>query len=380
MKMKKICVWGTSLKKVADEAQVIAFIRIMKSRVPDAEITLFSQYGELVTELMAKEGFKIKTIRTARIGKVIQALAHSDIFVIEGGPFYEDPSQALRCLILFSIAKMFRCPVVVYGATAFHFKTWWGRLVFRSMFNRMDAITVREKIASNIIKDLGVKKDIVLFADPRFILEAPSDVSNILIKEGINPEEALIGVTTRFLHQNVPAWVKRSHSYTDERVENANEVIARVVAYLSEFAQVIIIPMHPSYDEDTEMANVIKKYIQVPSRLKMVSRRYSALEMMGIISQCELLLAGRLGSAVFATVTGTPIVAIAYEPRMVDHMERLGFGQYVFDWKNLTYKELAAKFEGVWLSRNLIKNHMKSKVEEFRALAWENADIINKFM
>ncbi len=378
--MKKICVWGISLRKVADEAQVIAFIRIMKSRVPDAEITLFSQYGELMTELMAKEGFKIKTIRTAHIGKVIRALAHSDIFVIDGGPFYEEPIQALRCLILFSIAKVFRCPVVVYGATAFYFKTWWGRLLFRSMFNRMDAITVREKIASNIIKDLGVKKDIALFADPRFILEAPSDVSNILIKEGIDLEEPLIGVTTRFFHHNVPAWVKRSHFYTDERVENANEVIARVVAYLSEFAQVIIIPMHPSYDEDKEMANVIKKYIQDPSRLKMLSRRYSALEMMGIIGHCELLLAGRLGSAVFATVTGTPIVAIAYEPRMVDHMERSGFSKYVFDWKDLKYDDLVAKIKEVWLSKDIIKELMKSQAREFKEIAWKNAETVTKFL
>ena len=378
--MKRICVWGTSLKKVADEAQVIAFIRIMKSRVPDVEITLFSQYGELVTELMAKEGFKIKTIRTARIGKVIQALAHSDIFVFEGGPFYEDPSQALRCLILFSIAKSFSLPVIAYGATAFYFKTWWGRFLFRNIFERLDAITVREKIAVDIIKDLGVRNNIALFADPRFILEAPSDVSDILIKEGINLEEPLIGVTTRFLHQNVPAWVKRSHSFTDERVENANEVIARVVAYLSEFAQVIIIPMHPSYDEDKEMANVIKKYIQDPSRLKMLSRRYSALEMMGIISQCELLLAGRLGSAVFATVTGTPIVAIAHEPRMVDHMERVGLGNYVFDWKDLRYDDTVAKVKEVWLSRDTIKDQMKSKVKEFKEIAWKNAEIINEFM
>ncbi|MGH7901453.1 MAG: polysaccharide pyruvyl transferase family protein, partial [Thermodesulfobacteriota bacterium] len=301
---------------------------------------------------------------------------------IVGGPFYEDPSQALRCLILFSIVKMFRCPVVVYGATAFYFRTWWGRLLFRAMFNRMDAITVREKIALNIIKDLGIKKDVALFADPRFILEPASseEVQSILTEEGINLEEPLIGVTTRFLHHNVPAWVKRSHYYTDERVENANEVIARVVAYLSEFAQVIIIPMHPSYDEDKEMANVIKKYIQVPSRLKMLSRRYSALEMMGMISQCELLLAGRLGSAVFATVTGTPIVAIAHEPRMVDHMERVGLGNYVFDWKDLRYDDTVAKVKEVWLSRDTIKDQMKSKVKEFKEIAWKNAEIIKEFM
>lgn len=380
--MKQICIWGTSLRKVADEAQVIALIRIINSRFPGAKITLFSRYGELMTELMAKEGFKIETIRTAHIGKVIQALESSDIFVFEGGPFYEDPLQAITCIILFSIAKIFRLPVIAYGVTAFYFKTRWGRFVFRNMFDRMDAITVREKIASNIIKDLGVKKDVTLFADPRFILEPASfdEVQGILIKEGINVEEPFIGITTRYLHQNMPAWVKRSHYYTDERVENANDVLARVAAYLSELAQVIIIPMHPSYAEDIEMANVIKKYIQDPSRLKMLSRRYNALDLMSIISQCEFLLAGRLGSAVFATVAGTPIVAIAYEPRMVDHMERSGLIKYVFDWKDLKYDDFVERIKEILLSRDIIKEHMKSQVKEFREMAWKNAEILKKFV
>jgi hypothetical protein len=36
-------VWGTSLEKIADEAQVIAFMRIVKRRYPDSEVTLFSR-------------------------------------------------------------------------------------------------------------------------------------------------------------------------------------------------------------------------------------------------------------------------------------------------------------------------------------------------
>lgn len=313
---------------------------------------------------------------------MIYALASSDIFIIIGGPFFEAPLQAVTCLMLFSFAKIFRRPVITYGTTVFPFKIWWGRFLFRNIFNRIDAITVRETVGLNILNELGVKKNVVLFADPRFILEpVPSDkVRSILIKEGINPDEPFICISTRYLHQNVPTWVKRSHFYTDEGVENANEVIARVAAYLGGLARVLILPMHPSYTEDMEMATLISKYMQDPSRLKMVSRRYSALEIMGIINQCELLLASRLGSAVFATVTGSPIISIAYEPRMLDHMERIRLSEYVFDWKDLKYEDLVAKIKEVWLSRDTIKEHMKSQVKEFKELAWKNAEIVNKFM
>lgn len=380
--MKKICVWGTSLRKIADEAQVIAFVRVIKSKFPDSQIVLFSQYGEFMTELMSKEGFEIETIRTLHLHKVMRAVASSDIFVFEGGPFFEDPLQAMRCLVLFSIAKIFRRPIIAYAATLFYFKTWWGRFLFRTMFEKMDAVTFRERIALRIVRDLGAKKEVALFSDPRFILgPAPSDeIRDILTDEGINVEEPFIGITTRYLHEDVPLWVKRSHHYTHESTQNSNEVIAKTLAYLADLAQLFLIPMHPSYNDDMATAESVKKFMKYSSRFNMLSRRYNALQIIGMISQCELLFACRLGSAVFATVTATPVIAVAYEPRMVDYMERLGYGQYVFDWKNLRYEELAARVREAWLSRNLIRNQMKSKANEFRELAWKNAEIMNEFM
>lgn len=32
--MKKICIWGTSIKKVADEAQLLAVCKAIKTRTP----------------------------------------------------------------------------------------------------------------------------------------------------------------------------------------------------------------------------------------------------------------------------------------------------------------------------------------------------------
>ena len=142
-----------SLKKIADEAQVIAFIKIINDRLPGSEITLLSRYGTLMIELFKNEDYKIRTIRTINIPKVIFALYKTDIFIFEGGPFYEQPQQALVCWGLLSISKLFKKPVVAYAATAFHFRTWWGRAIYRNIFNRMDAVTVRESIGKEILND-----------------------------------------------------------------------------------------------------------------------------------------------------------------------------------------------------------------------------------
>ena len=121
--MKKICIWGTSLTKVADEAQVISVIKIINERLPGSAITLFSKYGILVKELFKNKEYKINTVRTINIPKVISAIYRADIFIFIGGPFYEKLQQALICWGLLSVSRLFHKPVITYAATAFRFRT-----------------------------------------------------------------------------------------------------------------------------------------------------------------------------------------------------------------------------------------------------------------
>ena len=380
--MKRISVYGTSIQKIADEAQLIAVSKILTSRVPEARLTIFTKYGNLLAEILVKENLQVNTLRTSQLGRIIRELARCDLFVMVGGPFYEAPSQAVKCFLLFSIAKMLRRPVMSYGTSFFPLNTWWGRPLFRNIFNRMDAITVREPMGLQVLRDLGVKKEAALFADPRFVLDpaSPDEARDILVEEGVDPEQPIIAITTRHLHQSVPGWVKRSHQYAEHWADNANEVMSRIVAFLGGLGQLVLIPMHPSYTDDLEMAALINRHLGEKPGLKILSRRYDSRVVMGLISQCELLFASRLGSAIFATVTGTPVVAIAYEPRMQDHMNRVGLDRYVFDWKGLNYDDVIAKIEEVWSSRNAIREQMKARAEEFEEMAWNNAEIVNALL
>jgi polysaccharide pyruvyl transferase WcaK-like protein len=380
--MKRICIWGTSLKKIGDEAQNIAFVRIIRRRFPDVHLTLFSQFGERMTNAVAHEGIEVETIRTAHVHRVYRALSRCDLFVFEGGPFYEDPLQTMRILFLHTMARSLGVPMVVYAATAFYFETWWGRRIFRYLFEHMDALSVREPVAVEIIKDLGLENEVVLSADPRFVLDPPpaDAIGPLLEKEGIDPSKPFIILTTRYLHPGIPRWVKRSHFYDDEILRRSNEAMAAMTALLERKAQLLILPMHPTLEEDMEMARALRKRMETPSRLKVLSRRYSALEVLGMINLAEMVVASRLGSAVFATLTGTPIVSIAYEPRMKDHMRRIGQEGHVHDWKELTDHGLAKDIEAVWDGRNRIREDLKQKAGAFRELAWKNADQLSRYI
>ena len=380
--MKKICIWGTSLRKVADEAQVISFIKIINERLPGSEITLLSRYGTLMTELFKNEDYKIKTIRTLNIPKVILALYKTDIFIFEGGPFYEQLQQALVCWGLLSISKLFKKPVIAYAATAFHFRTWWGRAIYRNIFNRMDAVTVRESVGKEIINDLNIKNEVELFADPRFILFPLNQdyINEILKKENVDISKPYVCITTRFMHEKIPKWVKKSHHYNEKIVQDSNRCISKIIDYLSELRQVVLIPMHPKYEEDQQMANILRKNMQDPSKLIILSKRYRALEILGIINYAEMILASRVGSAVFSAVTKTPIIAVSYEPRMIDHMKRCGLGNYVFDWRKLNYEELKNSIDEILQKKENIKGILEANAETFKEQAKLNSEVIAKFI
>lgn len=376
--MKRICLWGTSLQKVADEAQFLSVIDAIRTRLPDARLTIFSSNGEVMAQLRPD----VDVIRTFCLHKVLPALAASNMFVMVGGPFFENLWQATICLVLFSLAKILRCPVVTYGTTIFPLRTRWSRWFFRWLLNSVDGLSVREPIGKQRLQALGVTREISLFADPRFLLEPapPVLVDEILRQEGVALDQPIISITTRYLHQDVPTWVKYSHGYSDSYVENANSVLARVIAHLSEQTQILIIPMHPHFADDEAMARQLRISSSDPSRIKMLSRRYSSLEVLGIIGRCDLLLAGRLGSAVFATVTGTPLVAISYEDRTMDYMKRIGFENQAFDWKTLHYDDMARIIDNVLTSRQGLKQKMQEQAKALKALAWQNAEFLYRHL
>ncbi|MEC4680913.1 MAG: hypothetical protein VST67_09485, partial [Nitrospirota bacterium] len=92
-----------------------------------------------------------------------------------------------------------------------------------------------------------------------------------------------------------------------------------------------------------------------------------------------MIIASRLGSAVFATAMGTPILALAYEARMIDYMSHIGFEDCVMDWRTLDV-EFVKKATDTWSSRNAIAKQMKAISVDHIANAWKYADFVEQFM
>jgi len=374
--MKRICIWGTSLKKVADEAQILAATQAVKNKFKNPRITIFAQNGNYIKRYYGD----ISTIPTSHLKKVITELYRCDLFIIVGGPFMENRQQMISCSLLILISKVFQKPIITYGTTLFDYKTSFGKIVFGFLLNRIDIITLREEVCINILENLGIKTHKLLYPDPRYTLEPSNekDITKILKDENIDTGKKIIGLTTRHLHPNIPEWVKRSHGYTDRKAENVYEVIGKTLDNYSNGFELVLIPMHPSYDDDKNTYEKIRRHMSNPNKLKILSRQYRILDLLGIIRSCRLVISSRLGSSIFAAATSTPHISIAYESRMIDHMNNIGLGNYVIDWRKLELDDFS-RISNEAINNNDLKINLQKKVVKLKSDAFHILDVLDNY-
>ena len=376
--MSRVCLWGTSLEKAADEAQFLAVVRLVKHVDATAEITVLARPSR---RSIIYDVAGVSVIRTANIAAVSAALARADLMIMVGGCFMESRSQAAVCTGVTMLARLCRTPVIGVGVTAFPYRTAWGRQVYRKIFNAMEAISVREPSAQTAISDLEITTRITQLADPRLVLVPAADsvARGLLRGQGISFDRPLACVTLRHLHDRMPGWVKHSHNYSSEAADRANRAIAGVLDALASVAQLVLLPMHPRLDEDVAASKAIQAHMRDPTALHVRLPQLRAPELMAVMKRCDLILASRLAAGLFAVATATPFIGIGYEQRLQSLMSELSLETFVLPWFDLDYKRLQVMAEHVWANRERIRATMISASEPLVQSAWANAELIARY-
>lgn len=376
--MKRVTIWGTSFAKIGDEAQIAAAAIILRRLCPDADVAVLDRHHAKTDKLYPN----IERIRLRNIFRSVPRILRSDLLVVVGAPFFETPRQALACVIVFTLASIAHVPTVAYGITVFQPKSWWGPPFLRLLFRIFQLVAVRERVGVEILRSLGITDNVALIDDTRSILQ-PTDkasVSKMLEMSGIDPDHALIGITTRYIHDDVPEWVKRDHGVTPERVSRANEAIGRMVSELSDYGQILVIPMHPAFAEDEAMAAMLRKHVSDPERVHLLSTACSAQDCIGIIDHCDLVLSCRLASTIFALNVGTPTFAIAYESRVSNLMQEAGCSDCVLSWDQLDVDQALAQLRIFIEEQKQLRHKFGQIAEARRSRAWKNIELLADYL
>jgi polysaccharide pyruvyl transferase WcaK-like protein len=279
------------------------------------------------------------------------------------------------------LARACRTTVIAIGVTAFPYRRFWARWIYSRVFNATAEITVREPAAHHALADLPLRTRITRLADPRYVLIPEPEGGDGLLKElSLSPRRPLVGVTLRHLHDAMPDWVKSAHGYSPHAVDRVNRAIAGALDALAAEAQLVVLPMHPSHDEDLAAAQAIKAHMRQPQSLCCTLPPLRPPRLITLVKRCDLVLASRLAAGMIAVSTATPVFGIAYEKRLLDLMADLGLGSYVMPWLAADPDHLQGIARRAWTERRQIRQLMRDSGRSLVESAWANAAVIARHL
>ena len=260
------------------------------------------------------------------------------------------------------LANLYRKPFMIYSVGVGPLTTDGGREMVKVAHLLADKITVRDAGSKSSLEEIGIEPNRVeVTADPAFSLR-PADESRareILSKHGIDPALPVIGITLR-------PW---DYGVTQSEWERSLAEAVSGFAH-SKQAQILLIPFHKGYD-DGPLLSVQQMLVDTDAVI--LRSEYMPDEIAGVIGACDLLIGMRLHSILFAILTATPAVALAYEPKVRSLTRRIGHEEICLDMTELPM--LNNLISSVWERREELSSDFARSSADMRPLAERNAEM-----
>lgn len=324
-----------------------------------------------------------------KVRRTLQAYAKADVIVSRGNDCFTDAHGIVIFLAHFYdhfLATMLNKKVVIYAQTIGPFKDdLMGticKFLTKITLNRMDLITVRERISEKILRKIGVARPtIYVTADSAFVLQpAPlKRVKEIMLKEGISKKCSgpLIGmVISRVYNYGFLPHVKSSEEKYRKYVNLMKEVVDYLVSKLNATVVLLVHVSSKSAAYDELLSKDICQLVKHKNKVKLINNEYTYRELKGLIGQFDLFISSRMHPVIHALSMHVPVVAIDYTFKARGIMEMVGLDGFVCDLKTLSVRELTSKIDVAYSSRDKIRRDLGSSMKVIRERAMYNAKLL----
>lgn len=287
-----------------------------------------------------------------------------DLYTLPGAP-YLTPKKRFRDTHLLDIGEWVMKrgrATVIWGGSIGPFEQWpSAKRLFLRHLRRIDLITVREPDTWAYLRSLGLEENVVLVADPAFLV--PPVPCRLERLDGSVP---LVGI-------NLSPFSAR-HRFGGRAVASVIHAQAEALVRLIETLGVEIVLLPHSVndsrpdDDDRQYLRTIYGAVacRCPERVSMVADDPRAERMKGILAQCDVVVAARMHCGIHAVSVGTPAVFLAYSDKAWG-MSRFIYGDdsYCVPLDALTDGRAERKIEALLAERIRLSEYLKRKGPEF---------------
>ena len=297
---------------IGDEAILKSIIIALRQEKPDIKITVLSNDVE-----HTKKTYNVDAINRWNIGKIYLELLKSDGLISGGGSLLQDVTSSRPIIyytLIMKLAKLARKPVFIYAQGVGPISEDKNKKAVKRILNKVNYITLRDKESLDLVKSIGVTKDIEIVPDPVMGFSIEEFESNICDKyNGL-----------KYITVSVRDWEKATTNFLEKIAKSCDEIIASGTS-------VVFIPMHGEHDYKTS-----KKVVDMMTeKADIFDYSASIEEKILCIKNSELMIGMRLHALIFAATVNTPMIGISYDPKIdsfLDIVNQPCIGSVDDDW------------------------------------------------
>jgi polysaccharide pyruvyl transferase CsaB len=360
-----------------DEAILTAILGGLRRRAPGTAFVIVSGDPESTAR---QHG--VEAVGWRDVPAISRSVSAADAVLVGGGGLFQD-YWGLDTKTLLTpqhgeiafyagpvvLAALARKPVLLYGLGVGPLASADARRYVRGVADAAVHISVRDSESRDLVVASGVPESRVLVtADPVFALDVQGErhsAEEICRKAGVEPRHPILGVALR-------PW-----AIGVDPAEWEAEVAAALEEFLRETnGTLLFAPFEKSPwtdKDDFEQAARIAAALPTKGRAAVIGEPLAPREMANVLSGCDAVLGMRLHSLVFAAMGGVPVTGLAYDPKVMALISRLG-GTTPIPLAKASSREILAGLLRCLTEGAALSEKLRGAAAKQRALAEEDLD------
>jgi polysaccharide pyruvyl transferase WcaK-like protein len=307
-------------------------------------------------------------VRNLSRAEIVPELERLDLMVFGGGGILYD-AEARTYLREVQICRDKGVPVMLYAVGAGPLNDPVIQAAVRDALEHVEAITVRERSAQQVLENAGVHRDITVTADPALLLKPAPVPRGVLKHEGLEGRRRLIGMSVREPGVAAP----------DLDPDVYHGLLANAADYMVDRfgADVVFVPMERSVLDTQHSHAVIAKMLRA-QRATVLKGEYTSGQLLTLMGRFSFAVGMRLHFLVFAALQGVPFVALPYAGKVSGFLEDLKIPTPPLNLVNAG--RLIAHLDQSWDRRRSMKAQLAKSVPVLQERAQQTHKILLRIL
>ena len=340
-----------------DEAVLLAMLHCLRLLYPDAKITVLSGNPEKTREI-----YGVKAVSRWSPVKIAREILSCRLLISGGGSLLQDVTSSRSPSYYLGVIRMalfLRKRVMIYSQGVGPLTGEKNRAMVAKTLNRCHEITLRDAHSAELLKELGVTRDMQVTCDPVMALRREdvinAEFANEKWKDQLNPDKPLLMVAIR-------CWKDDSHiapvaRLLDIQVENGWNVL--------------LVPAH--FPDDMEAIAKLRNHMA--AKPFCIDKSLHANEFLSLAALADRVFSMRLHGLICAMAMGTTMLGLSYDPKVSAFMHQAGLADYCLSVDNFDLDLAKHMIERLDVLTQQSRESMEARRIEMRQMAWRTAEL-----